>query len=380
MDSYISRSLNLTKDLKQKSVLLLGPRQTGKSSFIRHQLPEHRLYNLLIPETYNKLSFNPQSLIDEIQESNKIIVIDEIQKIPALLDVIHYLIEERQIRFLLTGSSARKLKSGQANLLGGRARLRHFHPLTIHEIGLGFQLDRALQTGMIPSHYFSQDIESDLESYVGIYLQQEIAAEGLVRSIPSFSRFLEVAALGHAEQINFTAISSDAQVKRTTVHEYYQILKDTFIAQEVPVWNKGKVRKPVATSKYYFFDWGVVRKLQGISSIAQKSPLFGKAFESLIFQELLAFSHQHNHGELCYWRTTNQDEVDFVLGDDMAIEVKGKDRVTIRDLEGLIKIKEEKRLKNYILVYNGQERLKFADAPGIEVMPWRDFVGWLWAV
>ncbi len=379
MQPYIKRELNLNKDLKTKSVFLLGPRQTGKSSFIREQVPNHRNFNLLLPEVYNRLSFNPQSLIAEIQDNSQIIVIDEIQKIPVLLDVVHFLIEERKVRFLLTGSSARKLKSTQINLLGGRARIKHLHPFLFRELGEDFKLETALAHGLLPGHYFSDDIEADLASYIGVYLQQEIANEGLTRNVPAFSRFLEVAALGHGEQIDFTKIANETQVARTTIHEYYQILQDTLIAHEVPAWRKSKKRRAVATSKYYFFDWGIVRKLQKISSVPEGSPLFGKAFESILFQEIKAYCDHHQIDGPHYWRTTGQDEVDFIINDSIAVEVKGKPMVSAKDAKGLLKLQEEGGLKKYYLVYNGQSKLTFPEAPGIQALPWRDFLTALWS-
>jgi predicted AAA+ superfamily ATPase len=220
MPGYIQRRLTLDKDLKAKSVFLLGPRQTGKSSFIREQLGPHLLYNLLLPETFNRFNFKPQSLVEEIGTNKKLVVIDEIQRIPQLLNVIHYLIEEKGIRFLLTGSSARKLRSTQINLLGGRARLKYLGPFTSEELGDQFDLRRFLKNGLLPSHYFSDDVDADLDAYVGLYLQHEIANEGLTRNVPAFSRFLEVAALGHAEQISLSKIAYEAQVARKTLHEY----------------------------------------------------------------------------------------------------------------------------------------------------------------
>jgi len=372
---YIKRDLDLSKDLKSKSVFLLGPRQTGKSSYIRSQLPEHILYNLLLPDTFNALNFDPQSLVRDIPDNQKIVVIDEIQKLPSLLDVIHYLIGEKKVHFLLTGSSARKLKGNHVNLLGGRARIKHLNPFSIKELGDEFHLEKAVNRGLLPGHYFSDDIDADLVSYVGTYLQQEIANEGLTRNVPAFSRFLEIAAMGHAEQMNFTQIASDAQVPRTTVHEYYQILKDTLIAIEVPAWQKSRKRKPVSTSKYYFFDWGLVRKMQRLGTIEPGSPQFGKAFESLIFQELKNYCDQQSGGaELCYWRTKDQVEVDFVLNDEIAIEVKAKSSIKASDIKSLERLREEKKLRRYILVYTGERPQRFPEFPQIEILPYTQFL------
>ncbi len=379
---YLKRHSNLSKDLESKSILLLGPRQTGKSSFIKNEVKNLSNYNLLLPETFNKLNFNPQSLVDEIVDPKKIIFIDEIQKIPSLLDVVHYLIEERKIRFLLTGSSARKLKGAKINLLGGRLRMRSFNPLTYQEITeKHFNLKKALSTGFLPAHYFSDDIESDLQSYIGSYLQNEIASEGATRNVPAFSRFLEVAALSHSKQINFTNISNDAQVPRTTIHEYFQILKDTLIAYEVLPWKESVKRKSVSTSKFYFFDWGVVRKLQKIKNVEIGSPLFGIAFESFIFQELKAYIDYNKYEPLTYFRTTLHEEVDFIVNNEIAVEVKAKKTITKKDLSSLVKLHEEKKLKYYVLVYTGDKPLKIEGLPKeFKILPWKEFLTWIWSL
>jgi predicted AAA+ superfamily ATPase len=198
------------------------------------------------------------------------------------------LIEERGVRFLLTGSSARKLRAGGVNLLGGRARIKYLHPLTSHELRDRFDLVRAAKRGLLPSIYFSDDPLADLEAYAGTYLLQEIVAEGVTRNVPAFSRFLKVAALCNATVVNFTNLASDAQVARTTVYEYFEILKDTLILQELPAWRKSRKRKPLASSKYYFFDVGVVADLQG-REFRPGTPEFGEAFETLLMHELVSY-------------------------------------------------------------------------------------------
>lgn len=245
---YIKRNLNILKVLEKKSCFLFGPRQTGKSSLIKHCLSSYPVYNLLDQKAFLDLSQDPRRLGQEIQGPNALIIIDEIQKLPSLLDQVHLLIEEEGARFLLTGSSARKLRQGGVNLLGGRARSRHLHPLSISELRKQFDLRKALNFGLLPSIYFSEAPNEDLRSYVGDYLQLEIAAEGLTRNIAAFSRFLEVAAQCNGQIINYTEIANDAQVPRTTIYEYFQILKDTLIAWELPSWTKPKKRKPIATT------------------------------------------------------------------------------------------------------------------------------------
>jgi len=252
---YIERVLNLPSLLRKKSHFLFGPRQTGKTSLIRHSLKGVRSYDLLDNSVYLSLSQDPSRIAQEINPRDRIIVVDEIQRLPILLNEVHRLIEERGIRFLLTGSSARKLRRGGVNLLGGRARTKYMHPLTYTELGNQFDLLKAIERGLLPSVYLSEDPHSDLEAYTGSYLQQEVVAEGVTRNVPAFSRFLKVAALCNGTVVNFTNVSNDAQVPRTTVYEYFEILKDTLLLYELPSWRKSKKRKPLTSSKYYFLMW-----------------------------------------------------------------------------------------------------------------------------
>lgn len=367
----IAREIDIKAALEKKSCFLYGPRQTGKSWLIRHQLQGYRTYNLLDSETYLKLSRTPKRLREECVPREKIVVIDEIQKLPNLLDEVHYLIEERGIHFLLTGSSARKLRRGGVNLLGGRARVKYLHPFTKSELKDRFDLHRALNRGLLPSIYFSGEPEEDLKAYIGTYLKEEIAAEGLTRNIPAFSRFLEVAALCNGRMINFTNIANDAQVARTTVHEYFQILKDTLIAHEVPGWGKSIKRKPISTSKFYLFDSGVARFLQNRKEVYSRSPEFGELFETYVFHELKACADYRSAGGICYWRSVSGFEVDFILSDHTAVEVKASAIVSGQDLKGLKALREEKKLKRYILVcFEKEER----SVDGIQILPWTLFL------
>lgn len=370
----ILRSLNLIKLLHKKSYFLLGARQTGKSTLIRNQLKGIKKYNLLDRADFQKLSFNPLAIREEMTPQDKIIIIDEIQKLPELLDEVHYLIEEKKVNFLLTGSSARKLRKYGINLLGGRARLIYFHPLTFHELQDKFDLNFVLNYGCLPSIYFSDQPEVDLETYIGIYLQQEVANESLTRNLPNFARFLEVIALSQAEQLNMSKLSSDTQIPRTTLNDYLEVLKDTLIANTLPVWGEGKKRKPVATHKLYFFDWGVARKLSGIGHVKLGLPISGKAFESYIYHELQTITDYQGLAPLSYWRTQTQDEVDFIFNNEIAIEVKASANISLQDLKSLKKLKEEKKLKRYCLIYTGKTRKVFQDAPDIEIIPYQDFL------
>ncbi|MBN1684383.1 MAG: ATP-binding protein [Gammaproteobacteria bacterium] len=372
---YIERKIDILTALKNKSLFLLGPRQTGKSSLIHHILKNYRVYNLLKTETFVKLSRSPQRIREEASKQDKIIIIDEIQRLPELLNEVHFMIEELGIHFLLTGSSARKLRRGGINLLGGRAHLRYLHPLSFCELKEKFNLDKAINFGLLPSIYLSKKPDEDLESYIGLYLQEEIVAESIVRNIPAFSRFLQVAALCNGKIINYTNISNDAQVARSTIQEYFQILKDTLIAHELPAWQKSLKRKAITTSKFYLFDTGITRMLQNRNLLNKKTPEYGEAFEAYIFHELKTFADYMRVKELAYWRSTSGFEVDFILANTMAIEIKAKDNISPQDLKGLKALREEKKLKHYIVVCFEQNP-RISD--GIQILPWKIFLEKLW--
>jgi predicted AAA+ superfamily ATPase len=223
--AVVERLPDLRAWLAKKSHFLFGPRQTGKTFWIRRTLPEARIYDLLDSAVFLALSQRPGRLAEELSARDELVVIDEVQRLPELLNEVHRLIEARGVRFLLTGSSARKLRRGGVNLLGGRARTRYLHPLTWRELGAHFDLGRAIERGLLPSIYFSDDPKADLDAYTGTYLQQEIVAEGATRNVPAFSRFLRVAALCNATLVNFTKVGNDAQVPRTTVYEYFEVLR-----------------------------------------------------------------------------------------------------------------------------------------------------------
>ena len=371
---YIERVLNLPFLLQKKSHFLFGPRQTGKTSLIRHSLRGVRSYDLLDNSVYLSLSQDPGRIAQEINPRDKIVVVDEIQRLPVLLNEVHRLIEERGIRFLLTGSSARKLRRGGVNLLGGRARTKYMHPLTYRELGNQFNLFKAIERGLLPSIYLSDDPHADLEAYTGSYLQQEIVAEGVTRNVPAFSRFLKVAALCNGTVVNFTNVSNDAQVPRTTVYEYFEILKDTLLLYELPSWRKSKKRKPLTSSKYYFFDVGVVAALQG-RQFRPGTPEFGEAFETVLMHELVSYRDYISGESLSYWRSTSGFEVDFILGDHTAVEVKAKENVSAHDLKSLRALAEEKKLKRYLCVSLGPRRRNLEN---MTILPLREFLEALW--
>lgn len=369
--TYTARRLELEPILQSKSCFLFGPRQTGKSFLIRQTLGEYPYYSLLDSTTFLNLSQNPKWIEQSLTPDTQIVIIDEIQKFPQLLDEVHLMIETYGIRFLMTGSSARKLRQGGVNLLGGRARSRTLHPFSYAELGTQFDLIRALTYGLIPSIYFSDSPLEDLQSYCGDYLKEEISSEATVRNIPSFSRFLEVAALCNGQIINYTNISNDARVPQSTVQDYFQILKDTLIAYEIPAWKKTIKRKPIHTSKFYFFDVGIARFLQHRQTLLPRSPEFGAAFEHYIAHELKTWVDLSGVGALHYWRSTSGFEVDFIVNETLAVEVKAKDSVSEQDLKGLRALREEGGLTDFVVVcLETQARV----VDGIRILPWAVFL------
>lgn len=372
---WISRYVDLAGLLEKRSHFLLGPRQTGKTSLIRHSLKEARTYDLLDTSVYLALSQNPGRIAEELGPKDKVVVIDEVQRIPELLNEVHRLIETRGVRFLLTGSSARKLRRGGVNLLGGRARTKYLHPLTHKELGDKFNLNSAIERGLLPSIYFSDDPQEDLKAYAGLYLQQEIVAEGATRNVPAFSRLLNVAALCNGTIVNFTNVSNDAQVARTTVYEYFDILKDTLVLYELPPWRKTTKRKPLASSKYYFFDVGVVSALQG-RRFRVGTPEFGGAFETYIMHELKSHSDYVSGEPLSFWRSTSGFEVDFIIGDHTAVEIKAKENVSQQDLKSLRALAEEKKLKHHLCVSLEKNTRR---VEGLMILPYREFLDRLWS-
>jgi predicted AAA+ superfamily ATPase len=371
---WVERVLDLPALLAQKSYFLFGPRQTGKTFLIRHSLINARVYDLLDTSIYLALSRDPGRIGQELTAHDRIVVIDEIQRLPHLLNEVHRLIETQGVHFLLTGSSARKLRRGGVNLLGGRARTKYLRPLTYRELGDRFDLRRAIERGLLPSIYFSDDARADLEAYAGLYLQQEIVAEGATRNIPAFSRFLKAAAFCNGTIVNFTNVANDAQVARTTIYEYFEILKDTLILHELPAWRKTKKRKPLASSKYYFFDVGVVSSLQG-RAFRPSTPEFGEAFETYLMHELASYSDYISGDPISYWRSTTGFEVDFIIGDHTAVEVKAKESISQQDMKSLRALAEEKRLKRYLCVCL-EPRARRVE--GILVIPFKEFLEALW--
>ena len=372
--SHYPRQLDLSPFLAHRSLFLLGPRQTGKSTLLRRRYPEARTIDLLDSAQFRSFSARPERL-GEVVGNDELVIIDEVQKLPSLLDEVQRLIDADRARFILTGSSARKLKRGQANLLGGRALFFNLFPLTSVEAGWE-RIRHMLQVGGLPGVIDSPIAWEELKSYVGAYLREEIQAEALTRSIENFTRFLDVAAHFNAEQINYTKIGSDAEVPSRTIRDYVRILEDTLILHVLPAF-RGLRRKTAATEKVYFFDVGVANALAMRQSVQPGTKEFGKALEQFVFLELkAALSYSRSDTPLTYWRTRTGIEVDFVIGDEIAIEVKGTGKVAKGDTKSLMALSDELTLRRKIVVCTETDRRVTQE--GIEILPIEDFCRALW--
>lgn len=371
----LARQVDLTLP-RGKSCFLWGPRKAGKSYWIRHHLKEAALIDLLETDTFSEYAARPALLRERHEKTTRLIVIDEVQKVPLLLDEVHWLIENRGTQFLLTGSSARKLRKGHANLLGGRAWRRLLLPLSYSEVS-GFQLEKALVSGMLPPHFLSENPVEDLRAYVADYLKEEIAAEALTQNIPSFSEFLRVAALTSSELLNYTNIAREAGINQRVVRTYFDILEDTFLGFRVPPWTRSKNRRLILTEKFYLFDVGVGNYLARRHPVPGNSD-FGKAFEHFILMELRAYQAYRNpEMKISYWRTSSGQEVDFILGErEAAVEIKAG-RVHEGDLNGLKALTEDAPVQKAFVVSLEREPRRILSR--IEILPWQDFLSLLWS-
>lgn len=374
-----NRILNMAELSQKKSFFLFGPRSTGKTTLLHCQFPEKPVINLLSSATYLTLAADPSRFTDMVREQlrdNSVIIVDEIQKLPILLDEVHNLIEITGAHFVLTGSSARKLRHGGVNLLAGRAWQADLFPLVSAEIS-HFDLPRYLRFGGLPQVYNSSYPEEELQAYVDTYLREEIQAESLVKNLVSFSRFLKTAGMVNTEQINFSNIANDAGIPASTVRGYFEILTDTFTGFFLESRKGLKKRKAVAAPKFYFFDVGVANSLRQGTAFSEGSGEQGKAFEHFIAQELRAWvSYRRNRKTLSFWRTYTGLEVDFLVGDDAAIEVKLTRQVHDKHLRGLRALKEEGAIRKYFLVSFDPDNRETAD--GIRCLHWRRFLELLW--
>ncbi|GAB6011729.1 AAA family ATPase [Viscerimonas tarda] len=366
------------KDAENESIFLFGARQTGKTTFLNQLFPNLRYYDLLKADVFERLNRHPELLREELMGcvENEMIIIDEIQKIPQLLDEVQWLMVNKNLRFVLSGSSARKLKRTGANTLGGRALRNVFYPLVSAEVP-NFNLIRAINNGMLPRHYLIENAWKRLQAYVGIYLQEEIKAEALVRNLGSFNRFLQAAALTNGEMVNYQNIATDCGVSAITIKEYFSILEDTMIGYMIPAFRKTVKRRLIQAPRFYYFDVGVVNYLLNRKSLLPGSADFGHAFEHFVIQELIAYiGYSDSEDSLSYWRTSGGVEVDAILGDArVAIEIKSIGEVQSRRLKGLKTFAEEHPQARLIIVsLDPVPRL----SSSIEVMPIEFFLKKLW--
>ena len=365
-------------DIQDDSVFLWGARQVGKSTLVKKLFPDAKVYDLLKSDEYSRLLRKPQLLREELisYDETKIVIIDEIQKIPSLLDEVHWLIVNRGIRFILCGSSVRKLKRVGTNLLGGRALPVMLFPFVSAEIS-DFNLFRAINNGMIPRHYMVQNPQKRLEAYIGVYLKEEIQDEAVVRQLSSFNRFLDVAAQCDGEMINYTNIAQDCGVSATTIKEYFNILEQTLIGYMIPAFTLSKKRRAITTKKFYYFDVGVVNYLLNRSNLQPGSIDFGHAFEHFMIQEIVAYlSYYEKREKLSYWRTANGYEVDAIIGDArVAIEFKSSEEVQSKHTKGLKAFEEDfPDARKIIVSLDCNKRI----LNGIEVIPALEFLQMLW--
>ena len=376
----ISRRIELPPAGKE-TFFLWGPRQTGKTTLLRETYSGSMWIDLLKAEEYRRYLEHPEYLRQEIQSANQapFVVIDEIQKVPQLLDEVHWLHENRGIQFALCGSSARKVKRGAANLLGGRAVRYELSGLVSAELGNDWDLVRMLNHGYLPRIYLSKAPNRLLNPYVADYLREEVAAEGLVRKLPLFSQFLSIASLSDGEMINYSNIARECGVSSPTVKAYFDVLSDTLLGRWLPAYTKRPKRRVITSPKFYFSDVGVVNFLARRGSLSPGSPLFGKAFENWCHHELAAYNaYSESFAALSYWRLPSGIEVDFIINDmEVAIEAKSTQKVTSDHLKGLLRAKEDHPRLRRRMVICLEKKLRVT-ADGIEIVPVNDFVRLLW--
>lgn len=366
----------------RQSAFLWGPRKTGKSTYLRSAFPDSVTFDLLQTDLLLDLTKRPALLRERLlamppEKLRSPVILDEVQKVPQLLDEVHWLIENQGLRFILCGSSARKLKRGGVNLLGGRAWRYEMHPLTSVEIG-NLDLLQALNRGLVPSHYLSSEYRRSLDAYVVDYLKEEVFDEGLTRNVAAFSRFFEAMGYSHGVLTSYANIARDCGVDAKTVKEYYQILVDTLLGTFLEPYKRHQERQVIGkTPKFYLFDVGVAGALTRRRIVEERGELFGRALEHFLLMEIQAHRSYRELGyAIHFWRTKSSLEVDFILGDgEVAVEVKGSSRIDPSDFRSLRTFIEDHHPRHAILVCNEKApRL----VEGIEVLPWRDFLARLW--
>ncbi|HZD05723.1 MAG TPA: DUF4143 domain-containing protein [Longimicrobiales bacterium] len=371
---------------KGQSAFLWGPRKTGKSTFLAGMFPGSVVFDFLKTDVMLDFTRRPALLRERLLaldagRLSRPIILDEVQKVPAVLDEVHWLIENRGLRFILCGSSARKLKRGRANLLGGRAWRFEMFPLVTPELGTQSKLDllRILTRGTIPDHYQQEQYGRSLEAYVRDYLKEEVFDEGLTRNAPGFSRFFEAMRYSHGELTNYANIARDSAIDAKTVKAYYQILVDTLLGRFVGPYSRRSGRQVISKApKFYLFDVGVAGVVTKRRLDEARGEAFGRAFEHFIFTELTAHaSYSELHYDIRFWRTKSGLEIDFVLGDgEVAVEVKGTRRVDARDLRAMKAFAQEHSPRAaWVVCLEPSERV----SDGLRITPWREFLGKLWA-
>jgi uncharacterized protein len=375
----VDRRLKLPKP-GTETFFLWGPRQTGKTTLLRAVYPNALWVDLLRSDSFRRYLQNPERLRQEIDAREKppsIVVIDEVQKVPAVLDEVHWLMENKGAHFALCGSSARRVKRGSANLLGGRAVRYELHGLTQRELGTRFDLTRILNHGFLPRVYLADRPRRLLRSYVADYLREEVAAEALVRNLPAFSEFLNVAALSDTAYVNLSNVARDCGVSPPTVRSYFEILEDTLLGRWLPAYRKRPKRRVIGAPKFYFADVGVVNHLAQRGELRPRSDLYGKAFESWVFHELIAANaYSEQFVSLAYWRLASGIEVDFVVDDmRLAIEAKASSAVADRHLKGLRQLAVDHPVGERVVVCMEERRRRTED--GILILPAGELGEWL---
>ena len=370
----------LLKPSHGRSFYLFGPRGVGKTSWISSQFPDALVFDLLDSDTYRKLLSDPSRLKESIPPGFKRwIAIDEIQRIPELLNEVHRLIEKEKYKFILTGSSARKLRRKGTNLLAGRALTYAMHPLTSRELKNDFSLKKALSFGMLPSVWVQGEARKYIQSYIKTYLREEVQEEGLARNLSSFSRFMEVATFSQGSVLNYSNVGRDAEIHRKVVEDYFTILEDLLIGIRLPVFNRRTKRKLIKHAKFYYFDVGIFRELRPKGPLDSDAELDGPSLETLVLQEIRAINDYLDLGfKIHFWKTTQDQEVDFVLYGErglIAIEVKRSSRITGDDLKGLRLFREDYPMAKTYLVYGGTRPQRNG---AIEIMPVSDFLKFDW--
>lgn len=383
----MSRLSSIPRDLKiatkeAQAIYLVGPRKCGKTTLLRASFSHALWFDLLNTDLRTELTLAPHLLRQRIlQERPKSVVIDEIQKVPSLLDEVHWCLENTKTQIVMCSSSARSLKRDIGSILGGRAWRYELFPFTLKELEFP-NLERVFHSGLIPPHFKSKHPDRDLKAYVYDYLEEEIRKESKIRNLPSFMRFLETAAMMNGELLNYANVAREAGVSPKTVRAYYDVLLETLLGFRLEPWRKTKDRRLVETAKVYFFDVGVARYLKRIPATSAGTAEFRNLFETVLIQEINAYrSYNEKNVDFSFWRTASGLEVDLLIGSthriDVAIEFKSSSKISNSDLRGLRAIAQEHRIARRLLICNESSARRTED--DIEILPFRQFIEKLWS-